>query len=296
MTGNSGEGWRIASDEEDSENVPLWKALAQFTSEDLDEGLNANAAILNKEKPTFLRYNNLAFVVSLLFGFLFLVFLLGLMISIRSKSADPLFLLVLALLVATVAPHLWRQAYQYGLKIPESPLHLPHAADRHFDEFLAYLQKASGPQAYYFSRFGKRRKLLNRRQFFGRLRYFLFSEHSRDRGMIMRFPTAMSIPADLYLHREDVEKMIAMSRPKRKAGPGRNPKYSYADAIIALIGDPRFSCLDLSDRPTAIRTIRDWLSEWFEASADASGDVPRGDQLTPYAGKIFDRVMRSASS
>jgi hypothetical protein len=290
VTGNPAAGWKVAFYTEDSENVPLWKALAQFTSEDLDEGLKANAAVIKREKLVFQRYYNLAFVTSLLFGFLFLVFLLGLLISIHSKSANALLLFVLAFMVATVAPHLWRQAYQYGLTTPDVPLALPHAADRHFDEFLGHLQKASGPKAYYLSRFGKKRKPLNRRQFFGRLRYFLFSEHSRDRGMVMRFPTAMSIPADLYVHRDDVEKMIAMSKPKRKAGPGRNPKYGYADAIISLIGNPRLDSLDLSDQAKSVRTIKDWLSGWFEAAADASGDVPRGDQLTPHAEKIFERL------
>jgi hypothetical protein len=261
----------------------------------LDEGLKTNAAVIKREKPVFQRYYNLAFLTSLLFGFFFLVFMLGLLISIHSKSANALLFLVLAFLVATVAPHLWRQTYQYGLTIPDTPLALPHGADRHFDEFLGHLQRASGPKAYYLSRFGKKRKPLNRRQFFGRLRYFLFSEHSRDRSMVMRFPTAMSIPADLYVHRDDVEKMIAMSKPKRRAGPGRNPKYGYADAIISVMRDPRLDSLDLNDRAISVRMIKDCLSEWLEVAADASGDLPRGDQLAPYAEKIFDRLRLIAS-
>ena len=104
--------------------------------------------------------------------------------------------------------------------------------------------------------------------------------------MVMRYPTAMSLPTDLYLHRDDVETMLAMSRPKRRGGPGRNTKYRYDDAIIALIGDPRLRALDVKDRPAAISTVKDWLSEWFETNADASGDVPRRDQLTRYAEKI----------
>jgi hypothetical protein len=274
---------------------PSWKALAQFTSEDLDEGLKANSAVIKHAKPVFQRYYNLSFVTSLLFGFLFLIFLLGLLISIHSQSVNVMLLFVLVFMIAAVAPHVWRQVFQYGLTTPDAPLALPHAADRHFDEFLSHLQKASGPKAYYLSRFGKKRRHLNRRQFFGRLRYFLFSEHSRDRGMVMRFPTATSIPADLYVHRNDVEKMIAMSKPKRKAGPGRNPKYGYADAIISLISDPRLDTLDLNDRAKSVRSIKDWLSEWFEAAADLSGDVPRGDQLAPYAAKIFDRLRSIAT-
>lgn len=290
MTGIPGEGWKIFADGDDSENVPLWKALAQFTSDDLDEGLKANAAVINQAKPPYARYYNVAFVVSLGFGFLLVMFLIALLISAPSRLTDLLSLLVLATLAASVAPHLWRQIYQYGLKTPEAPLELPHAPDRNFDEVLGYLQKVSGPRAYYLSRFGKRRIFLNRRQFFGRLRYFLFSEHSTDRAIVMRFRTGRALPADIFLHRDDVERMLVMGRPKRKGGPGRNTKYRYADAIIALIGDARLNTLDLNDRAATVRTIKDWLANWFEANADASGDVPRGDQLSPYAEKIFDHL------
>ena len=86
MTGIPGEGWKVFADGDDSENVPLWRALAQFTSDDLDEGLKANAAVLNQAKPPFARYYNLAFVVSMGFGFLFVIFLIGLLIVPPSVS------------------------------------------------------------------------------------------------------------------------------------------------------------------------------------------------------------------
>ena len=290
MTGIPGEGWKVFANGDDSENVPLWKALALFTSDDLDEGLKANAAVINQVKPPFARYYNAAFVVSMAFGFLSIISLIGLLISVPSRSTNLFSFLALVTLAATAAPHLWRQIYQYGLKTPDTPLELPHAPDRHFDEFLGYLQKASSPRAYYISRFGKRRVFLNRRQFFGRLRYFPFSEHSTDRAMVMRFRTGHSLPGDIFLHRDDVDRILAMSKPKRKGGPGRNSKYRYAEAIIALICDTRLGALDLNDRAAAVHTIKEWLSDWFEANADASGDVPRGDQLSPYAEKIFDHL------
>jgi hypothetical protein len=296
MTGAPGEGWKVFADGDDADDVPLWKVLAQFRSEDLDEGLMANAAVINQAKPSPVRYYNLAFVISFGFGFLSIIFLIGVLISDHSKATDFFFYLTLAALAATMAPHLWRQAYQYGLKIPDAPLQLPHASDRLFDDVLGQLQKVDGPQAYYLSRFRKKRIPLKRRQFFGRLRYFLFSEHSKDRGMVMRFPTATSLPADLFLHSEDVEKMRAMSRPKRKGGPGRNTKYRYDDAIIALIGDPQLDALDMKDRAAAIRSVKDRLSEWFEANADESGDVPRRDQLTRYAEKICTHLEMIASA
>lgn len=296
MTGRPDEGWKIFADGDEADNVPLWKVLAQLRSDDLDEGLNINAAIINQAKPSPVRFYNFAFASSFGFGFLSVVFLIGLLISGHSKTTNLLFYLTLVMLAATIAPHLWRQVYQYGLKIPDAPLKLPHAPDRFFDGVLGYLQKVDGPQAYYLSRFRKKRIPLKRRQFFGRLRYFLFSEHSEDRGMVIRYPTVMSLPADLYLHRDDAERMLAISRPKRKGGPGRNTKYRYDDAIIALIGDPQLDTLDMKDRAAAIHTIKDRLSEWFEANTDESGDVPRRDQLTRYAEKICTHLEIIASA
>ncbi|MDH7974807.1 hypothetical protein QH494_21675 [Sphingomonas sp. AR_OL41] len=295
MTGSPGEGWKIFADGDDPENVPLWKALAQYTSDDLDEGLKANAAVIDQAKPPFVRYYNLALVVSLGFGFLSVIFLIALLISVPSRSTDLFTALALGTLAATASPHLWRQVYQYGSRTPEAPLALPYAPDRPFDEVLGYLQKASGPRAYYLSRFGKRRVVLNRRQFFGRLRYFLFSEHSMDRAIVMRFRTGLPMPADIFLHRDDVEKMLVMSKPRRKGGPGRNTKYRYADAVIALIADNRLATLNLEDRAASVRALRNWLADWFETNADASGDVPRGDQLSPYAEKIFDHLRNQAA-
>lgn len=294
MTGRPKGGWEIFED--GAHDVPLWKVLAQFRSDDLDEGLNMNAAIINQAKPSPVRYYNFAFIVSFGFGFLSTILLIGLLVSGQPKATDLFFYPTLAALAVTIAPHLCRQAYQYGLKIPDAPLKLPHASDRLFDEVLGYLQKVDGPRAYFISRFRKKRVALKRRQFFGRLRYFLFSEHSKDRAMVMRYPTAMSLPADLYLHRDDVATMLAMSSPKRKGGPGRNAKYRYDDAIITLIGDPRLGTLDMTDRATAMSTVKDWLYQWLEKNADESGDVPRRDQLTRYAEKICTHLETIASA
>lgn len=296
MTGSPGEGWKVFADGDEADDVPLWKVLAKVRSDNLDEGLNTNATFLARIRPAPSRYYNIAFVISSTFGFLAVLFLIGLLISARSGATDLFFFLTLAMVATAVAPQLWRQAYQYGLTIPDRPLTLPHAPDSLFDAVLGHLQKVDGPQTYYRSWFRRKRIPLNRRQFFGRLRYFLFSEHGKDRGMVMRFPTAMALPADIYLHREDVDKMLMVDRPKRKGGPGRNAKYRYEDAIIALLGDPRPLALDVSDQAIAIQTIKDWLSEWFEANADETGDVPRRDQLTPFAEKIYAHLERAASA
>lgn len=295
MTADPGERWKAFIARDDSEDVPLWKALAQFTSGDLDEGLKTNAAVINRERPIFLRYYNIAFAVSLAFGFLLILFLPALLMSARTGSSNALSFLSLIALAGTIAPHLLRQIYQYGWKTPDTPLDLPHPADRRFDEFLSFLQRLSGPRAFYRTRFGKKRQYLSRRQFFGRLRYFLFSEHSTDRSMVIRFGTGLSVPADIFLAQGDVEKIIAMNTPKRRGGPGRKAKYRYDEAIIALIGDPRIATLEFSDSAATVRTIKNWLAEWFEANAGASGDVPRDDLLAPYARKIYDRLKADPS-
>jgi hypothetical protein len=295
MTSGPGEGWKVFADGDGVDDIPLWKVLAKIRSDDLDEGLNANAAFLNRIKPPYSRNYNLALAISGGFGFLSVLFLIGLVISLRSEATDFFFYLTLTMLAAGMAPHLWRQAYQYGLKIPEAPLELRHASDQLFDEALAHLQKVDGPQAYYLSRFRKKRIPLNRRQFFGRLRYFLFSEHSKDRAMVMRFPTAISLPADLYLHRDDVEKILAMSAPKRAPGPGRKVKYAYIEAVFDLRTDPRLGTLDLNDEAAAIHSITDWLDEWFDSPANVSGEMPKRSLLAPYAKKIYDHLKNHPS-
>lgn len=290
MTGNPGEGWKVFVDGDDADNVPLWRVLAEFRSDNLDEGLKINTEVIDKVKPPFARHYNAAFIISMIFGFCSTVSMIGLLISKPSGSANLFLFLTLAMLAATAAPHLWRQAYQYGLKTPNTPLPLPHDPDPLFDEVLGYLQRVDGPRPYHISRFRKRRVFLGRRQFFGKLRYFPFSEHSTDRVIVMRFRTGHSLPGDIYLHRDDVDRMLAMSRPKRKAGPGRNTKYRYESAIISLIGDARLGALDLNDRAASVGAAKGWLSDWFEANVDTSGDVPRGDQLLPFAEKIVDHL------
>ena len=114
--------------------------------------------------------------------------------------------------------------------------------------------------------------------------------------MVLRYGSIQPFPADVFLHRADVEKIISMTRQKRKGGPGRNTKYPYDEAIISLIGDEALLTLDLTDRVSALRAIKNRLSKWFEANADASGDVPRPDQLTAYAEKIYDHLKNLVSS
>lgn len=290
MIGETGAGWITHTNSQDTDDIPLWKALALLTAEDLDEGLKVNAGVINSISLKYKAFNNFSAIISTFFAFLFII---AFFVSLKwpaSNEANIISLLAFALLAVAAAPHLLLRIHQFGLNTPDDPLKLPHASDPHFEEVLSHLQKANGSVAYYRSRFGKKQINLNRRQFFCRPRYLLFSEHASVRGLVMRFPTILSIPTDIFLHRVDVEKMIAMLKPKRKGGPGRKAKYAYGDAIISLLGDGELLRIDPADRATAIDKITKKLSGWFENNADESGDIPRVDQLQPFAEKILERL------
>lgn len=98
MTSSPGEGWKVFADGDDVDDIPLWKVLAKIRSDDLGEGLNANATLLNRIKPSFSRNYNLALAISSGFGFLSALFLIGLVISLRSEATDFFFYLTLAML------------------------------------------------------------------------------------------------------------------------------------------------------------------------------------------------------
>jgi hypothetical protein len=125
MTGGPGEGWKVFADGDEADDVPLWKVLAKIRSDNLDEGLNANAALLDRIRPAPSRYYNLALVISIVFGFLAVLFLIGLLISVRTGATDLFYFLTVAVVAAAVAPQLWRQAYQYGLSTPDRPWRCP---------------------------------------------------------------------------------------------------------------------------------------------------------------------------
>ena len=292
MTNVRDKGKKIFTNEDYSERVPLWRALAEFTSEDLDDGLKANAAVINKFKAPFVTSYNRESVISLITGSLFAFSLIGLLIAGQSVWKIVFTIFLVAMLLIVVASQLWRYVRQYGRKTPSAPLELPHASDPHFDEFLGLLQKETGPGAYGFSRFSNRRVPFKRQQFFGRLRYFLLSEHSAERAMVMRFGSGHALPADIFLRREQVDEMIATRRKKRKGGPGRNAKFRYIDAVIALIGDPRVGTLDLSKRTESVSKVNDWLDIWLKEHFDASGEIPRRDQLKEYAVSIVDHLEK----
>ncbi|MFV0642899.1 MAG: hypothetical protein ACK5NN_00110 [Sphingomonadaceae bacterium] len=305
MTNRSETEWRVFAEGDDVNNVPLWHVLAQLRSDDLDDGWRENTLIINKLKASYAIGYNAAFFVSFSFGILFLIFSMAFLLSDRSTQGLP-FILTLVTFAAAVAPHLWRQAYQYGWNIPDSPLNLPHESDEVFEELLGYLQRVGGPKVFYISRFRKKAIPLKQRQFFGKLRYFLFSEKGTDRAMVMRFPTAMSLTTDLYMHRNDVEKIIALrASPEKEVAPqgskyGQRAKYPYIAAAVGVaLDDPLLVNLDLSDRKKVVSELAIRMTQWFETKewmglSEARRklqDAPEKRSIDGYAEEFYEALL-----
>jgi hypothetical protein len=272
----------------DADDVPIRLALAMFISDDIDDAGAEITTITNMESAKYKKYfvasDSIFFLCALVFFAVFFTLIFSAESSIETKNS--LLNISLGSLIFAAIPRILIQTFQYGWRVPEAPLALPHAGNKRIDEFLALLQKESGPKSYCYSLFQKRRVSLGRRQFFGKLRYLLFSEHGSVRRMVVRFPTGLPSPTDIFLRRSDVEKMIEASKPKRKGGPGRAPSPRYTDAIIALLGNQKLLQLGMADSEQAIDQVTKWLTDWFEENADESGWVPRRDQIKPYAEKI----------
>jgi hypothetical protein len=273
----------------DADDVPIRLALAMFISDDIDDAGAEITAITNMESAKYKKYFAASDVIFYLSVLVFAAVFFTLIFSAENPVETKTSLLNISLgsLIFAAIPRILIQTFQYGWRVPEAPLALPHIANKRIDEFLALLQKESGPKAYCYSVFQKRRVVLGRRQFFGKLRYLLFSEHGSVRRIVIRFPTGLPSPTDIFLRRSDVEKMIEASKPKRKGGPGRAPSPRYTDAIIALLGNQKLLQLDVADREQGIDQITKWLTDWFEENADESGWAPRKDQIKPYAEKIY---------
>jgi hypothetical protein len=122
----------------------------------------------------------------------------------------------------------------------------------------------------------------------GRLRGLLLSEHAGDRAIVLP-PYGLWLSSEIRID-ADPEDIIAVLKPKRRGGPGREPKYAYVDAMIDFIGNSELMGLDLSDELAARRKVEAMLVAWFQAHADTSGDSPRSDMLRPYAEKVIKRL------
>jgi hypothetical protein len=295
----------------DSDDVLLREALAIFLAKFLANDKNEGGAIItNFLKDKSEKYEKQAGRGANISGILIAVSILSFLLfaqyqELYPKAANVLFGIWLLSLLCAGVPRLQTQHFQYGWTRSEAPSDLPHANDEHINAFLAFFQKEFGVKAYYFSRWKKKRVILERRQFFGKLRCFLFSEHGEIRRLVLRFPTAMASPLDIFLRRSDLEKMIEDSKlepesesepkPKRQAGPGRTPSSRYADALIALLGDQNLLKIDTDDAEAANREIKKTLNDWFKANKDETEWVPKSNQIETYVEKIYAHLKNLAA-
>lgn len=275
-------------------HVSLRTAVAMTYGEDLEAGLAAlDASVaLARHSPLVRRmvaFKSIALQVGLPLA------LVGLVIAGAALFGDllptPVFgLVVLLVAIPPVILILWH-CWQYGIGFPASPRSLAHPADARIEFAFAQVQKESGPPVFRRVSFGGRLERVDRHVFFGRLRYLLLCEDLGVRRQVSGFPLRLRMAGDLFLARADAECLKALARPKRRGGPGRDPKYAYVEAVIATLSDPAISGLDLADQTGAIRMIEKQLAEWFEEHIDESGAVPRKDLIRPYAIKIFEGLI-----
>ena len=194
------------------------------------------------------------------------------------------------------APQIWRRIGQYGARTyPDKALKLPYPEDPVFERAVNYFQRVDGPKVIYLSGLRKKRAFLDNAHFFSRLRYLLFSRRRNDRGMVMRIPSAIGVYSDLYIHRDNVERMLSTKKPARTGKRGRPVKYPYDEAIAAAMYHPQISKLDLSNDDEAFETIKDFLAEWFRENEDESCTSPRREQLGTPAKKVLAKLKLKRS-
>lgn len=281
------------------DHVSLRTALAMVLAEDLEEGLALLDAAIGRAANSLglrrkVRLKSLALQFSLPLA------LVGLVVAgaelFDGTLPGPAFTLLIALVaVPPLILAVWH-AWQYGAGFPGKPLPLPHEGDPKIDHALAHLQKETGPSVWRRVSFSGRLARADRHLFFGRLRYLLLSEDFAVRRQVSGFPLPFTGAGDLFLARTDAEHLRSLARPKRRGGPGRDPKYPYVEAVIAILTDPAGLGCNLADQTGAVRIIESRLAEWFEDHADASGAVPRKDLIRPYAIKVFEALTQARTT
>jgi hypothetical protein len=219
---------------------------------------------------------------------------LSLIIAVHSKALGNIFYGI-AIICACAPIFVWwnwsHLQYGWGKRRHPRDAHYVDTSDESkekLEKLFAYMQRDSAPRAYYrVKNFAPR--YLDRNYTFGSLRVLLLSASPSVRALCLS-PSGHRISAPIKIEADPDEVIKALNvKPKRKGGQGAKVKYPYIDAVLWLIDEPRLNRLDLTNRDQAIDTIKIWLSDWFKDHVDESGDIPRNDQLKPFAEKIHAR-------
>ena len=245
------------------------------------------------ERAVRIRYVTLTVVFGVLSAFALIGLLVWIVAGLTGNNLGwrPVVIIV-PLIVLAAAPVLYWRYFQYGLgkiraKRPALYRGGSKATIETLEKLFEYLGRRTGPRAYFRTRAGTKR-YISRHVFWGRLRGLLLSENPGDRAIVLP-PYDLWFSGEIFIE-ADPEDIISALKPKRRGGPGREPKYAYADAMIDLIDNPELADIDLGDEIAARRKVEALLVAWFQTRADESGDAPRSDMIRPYAEKVVKRL------
>jgi hypothetical protein len=274
------EEWNTSIDGGVSDSIPLWKALARFTSpDDLHAGMVLNESVIKNIKSRYRALYEATSIVSLI-GIVLLVAYTPILLAwlfFVGENNYVINVILAVLLVLALGPKIVRRIHQYGINRLYDPLTLNFESNQYFDEFIGYLQRGSQPHAYYVTRFGGKRKYLDRREFFGRLRYLLFSEHPADRRLVTRYEAWGPLPSDIFIHRDNLEIIQKLRESAPQKPKGVDSKYPYEDAIIAVLNSNEVKLLNLKERDAALKALRTMIVDWLKEINPAEGNSPRTD-------------------
>ncbi|MBU6398420.1 MAG: hypothetical protein KJS74_09605 [Rhodospirillales bacterium] len=234
----------------ENDDVPLWYALAAFMAEDINTSLPLIYRITDnilRENAKYFEEIRVMSRVSLAFSIAFLSYAIWIFISTDTLAGLSIGGAAFFAIFSTGLSYFWHRV-QYGKKLwPDEAVDIPHDKNQQINAFISILQK---PQpngksiAYYYSSVTNRPVFVDRRQFFGALRYLLFAERPKARSAVTRFWTGLPAPANIYIRQSDLERILAARKPtadqksgvdqvnpptttKRRFNPGRTPEYPY---------------------------------------------------------------------
>lgn len=288
--------WNNALDGKESDYMPLWEAMGRLRSKNnLSEGVRINETIINERREK-LRLRWIALdLIKFSLGILAISSLVVLVTSIHPDDTGVSIGILLFGTLGLLTLQIERRIDQYGAQTyPVEAQQLPYEKDPIFERAVELFQKVDGPKIIHISRFMRKREHLDNAHFFSKLRYFLFSRRSNDRGTVMYLRSAIGVYSNLYIHRENVEKMLSAKKSAPKGGRGRPVEYLYDDAIAAVMHHPKIGKIDRTNEDKALESLKDFLAEWFKENEDESCRRPRRSQLITPAKKILAKLERKS--
>ncbi len=239
---NSEEEWSGETD------VLLRHALETFMPDDSNENYKKIDFKIRDISKKYYKYFLLKRIITY-FGLILLVSSGGMLFlsvfSDPSKEGEILYFTIIISCFTFIPSFVWH-IYEYGLKWSSLPLKIPYQSDDMFEKFLEILQKEpSGKdkktRIYSFSATDDKPIPIDRRIFYSRFRYLLFSDNPKDRQLVTLPTGLIAVPANIYIHYEDLYKIIQQDRPRRRGVGGRSLSPRNAEMIVNMIGDPRLA-------------------------------------------------------